>query len=97
MTEFVRFDNRFEYTDPKSKVRTRYPAGWTGELDAKVVLAARKAKAVAGEDPSSELIAARKVVADAEAAEKAASTDLQKTKAAADLTAAREALAKLEG
>lgn len=96
MTEFVRFDNRFEYTDPKSKDRTRYPVGWTGELDDEIVAAARKAKAIAAKDPAPDLAAARKAVIDAEKALKGAKNDDEKTKAEADLAAARQSLAALE-
>lgn len=46
MTEFVRFASAFEFRDPKTKARTRYPAGWAGELEADRVEAARKAGAL---------------------------------------------------
>lgn len=46
MTEFVRFDSAFEHKDEKTKQRTRYPAGWAGEVDEAIAEAARKGGSV---------------------------------------------------
>ena len=46
MTEFVRFNSAFEHKDEKTKQRTRYPAGWAGEVDEAIAEAARKGGAV---------------------------------------------------
>ncbi|KHJ56299.1 hypothetical protein LA66_06990 [Aureimonas altamirensis] len=42
MTEFVRFNSAFEHKDKETKARTRYPAGWAGEVDEAIAKAARE-------------------------------------------------------
>lgn len=46
MTEFVRFNALYEHQDAKTKARTRYPAGWAGEVDATVTKGGRAAGAI---------------------------------------------------
>ncbi|MBE7186302.1 MAG: hypothetical protein INR68_18050, partial [Methylobacterium mesophilicum] len=76
MSEFVRFDARFEYTDPETKQRTRYPAGWTGEVDPAVAEAARRVRALPPAAKSAaDVTAAQKRVDDAEVALKAAKSE----------------------
>ena len=99
MTEFVRFPTLFEFKDEKSGKRTRFPAGWAGEVSPAVVKAARAAGVLtsAAVVDRNELNAARKAVADAKISVGAAKTDEEKAKAEEALKAAEDALAKLEG
>jgi hypothetical protein len=99
MTEFVRFNSLYEHKDAETGKRTRFPSGWTGEVEADVAKGARKLQAVApkdgGEKPSPHVTAARKAVAAAEAALSKASSDVEKAKAQDELTAAQAALTSL--
>jgi len=45
--KFVRYTRSFDYTDPDTGARTRFPAGWAGEVSAVIAKAATAAQALA--------------------------------------------------
>ncbi len=100
MTEFVRFNSAFEHKDEKTKKRTRYPAGWSGEVAEAIAEAARKGGAVpatekAAGKASRALTAARKALADADA-KLAEAPEADKAKAADEREKAAAKLAEVE-